>query len=154
MSLNTDALAGTLANGHLEQPSLHSSSVFHRDLRHKFYSLVSGEGGYLLLNNGRKIFDGSGGASVASIGHGNQRVAEAAMKQMMNVAYCSTTFYTTEVCEELCRYLVDSTNGKMARAYIVSSGRFPSLVKVAPKLIELRVRGHGGCIEACSAILS
>ncbi|KAG7287757.1 hypothetical protein NEMBOFW57_007272 [Staphylotrichum longicolle] len=41
---------------------------------------------------------------------------------MLAIPYCATIFYTTRVQEELCRYLVDSTKGNMARAYIVNSG--------------------------------
>ncbi len=92
-------------------------------LRHTFRSLARGRGSYLVLQNGQKILDGSGGASVASIGHGDPRVVAAAMKQMSEVAYCATIFYTTDVCERLCQFLVDSTGGHMARAYIVSSGQ-------------------------------
>ena len=109
-----------------------TSAVLHRDLRHKFLPVAKAEGSYLILDNGRKvfdssggsgkIFDGSGGAAVVSIGHGDPRVVEAAMKQMSEFAYCATMFYTSTVCEQLCRLLVDSTDGRMACAYIVSSG--------------------------------
>ncbi|CAK7211543.1 hypothetical protein SBRCBS47491_001160 [Sporothrix bragantina] len=44
------------------------------------------------------------------------------MAQMKSAAYCATIFYTSTACEQLCRFLVDSTDGHMARAYIVSSG--------------------------------
>jgi len=41
---------------------------------------------------------------------------------MNKIAYCPSVFYTTDVCERLCRFLVDSTDEHMARAYIVNSG--------------------------------
>ncbi|RKU46214.1 hypothetical protein DL546_003009 [Coniochaeta pulveracea] len=41
---------------------------------------------------------------------------------MIAAPYAATIFYTTQVAEDLCRFLVDSTNGHMARAYIVNSG--------------------------------
>ncbi|CAK7198255.1 hypothetical protein SEUCBS139899_000914 [Sporothrix eucalyptigena] len=102
--------------------SLQPSAVFHRQLRLNFPAIVRGEGSYLVLNDGRRILDASGGAAVACIGHGDARVAEAVMAQMRSVAYCATIFYTSTACEQLCRYLVDSTGGHMARAYIVCSG--------------------------------
>ena len=37
---------------------------------------VGGEGIYLHLADGTKIIDGSGGAAVACLGHGNQRIAD------------------------------------------------------------------------------
>ncbi len=99
------------------------SAVLHRDLGYEFLPLAAGEGNFLVLRDGRRIFDGSGGAAVGCIGWGNERVARAVMRQMMAIPYCATIFYTTRVQEELCRYLVDSTNGSMARAYIVNSGQ-------------------------------
>ncbi|KAH9897265.1 exocyst complex protein exo70 [Xylariomycetidae sp. FL2044] len=98
------------------------SSVLHRSLYHKFPRLQRGEGIYLLLDDGRKITDASGGAAVACIGHGDVRVQEKIAEQLTKVAYCSTIFYTTDVCEQLCQVLVDSTKGEMKRAYIVNSG--------------------------------
>lgn len=98
------------------------SAVLHRDLGYEFLHLAEGEGKYLVLGDGRKIFDASGGASVGCIGWRNERVVRAVTKQMMAIPYCSTVFYTTKVQEELCRFLVDSTHGNMGRAYIVNSG--------------------------------
>ena len=103
-------------------PSQPASAVFHRQLRLNFPAIVRGEGSYLILDDGRRILDASGGAAVACIGHGDARVAEAAMAQMKSIAYCATIFYTSTACEQLCRLLIDSTGGHMARAYIVSSG--------------------------------
>ncbi|AEO55154.1 hypothetical protein MYCTH_2055700 [Thermothelomyces thermophilus ATCC 42464] len=99
-----------------------SSAVLHRDLSYDFLSLSQGEGNYLVLEDGRRIFDASGGASVGCLGWGNERVARAVMKQLMAIPYCSTVFYTTRAQEELCRFLVESTHGHMGRAYIVNSG--------------------------------
>jgi adenosylmethionine-8-amino-7-oxononanoate aminotransferase len=99
------------------------SAVFHRDLGADFFPLKEGRGNYLILEDGRRIFDASGGAAVGCIGWGNERVAQAIMKQTMAMPYCATIFYTTKVQEELCRLLIDSTNGKMSRAYIVNSGK-------------------------------
>jgi adenosylmethionine-8-amino-7-oxononanoate aminotransferase len=96
--------------------------VLHRDLACDFFPLARGEGNYLVLEDGRKIFDASGGAAVGCLGWGNERVARAVMRQMLAIPYCATTFYTTKAQEELCRFLVDSTNGYMSRAYIVNSG--------------------------------
>ncbi|KKA27083.1 hypothetical protein TD95_001117 [Thielaviopsis punctulata] len=44
------------------------------------------------------------------------------MKQVNKVSYCATSFFTTAPAEGLCRFLVDSTDGAMQRAYIVNSG--------------------------------
>ncbi|KAK4662993.1 hypothetical protein QC763_601290 [Podospora pseudopauciseta] len=101
-----------------------SSAVLHRHLSEDFLVLSKSEGNYLILEDGRRVFDASGGAAVSCIGYRNKRVADAAYRQILDAPYCSTVFYTTKVQEELCRFLVDSTGGQMARAYIVNSGKF------------------------------
>lgn len=47
---------------------VHKSAVLHRHLHHDFLNLARGEGHYLVLDDGRKIFDASGGAAVACVG--------------------------------------------------------------------------------------
>ncbi|KAK8011270.1 PLP-dependent transferase [Apiospora arundinis] len=98
------------------------SAVLYRNLNTRFLSLLRGRGVSLELDNGLSVIDASGGAAVACIGHGDQRVRDAIVAQLDKVAYCSTLFYTADVCERLCQELVSSTNGHMSRAYIVSSG--------------------------------
>lgn len=99
-----------------------TSAVLHRSLKIDFPRIVGGEGNYIVLEDGRRIFDASGGAAVACIGHGDSRVHDAIMAQLKQISYCATIFYTTDVCERLCQELVDSTHGVMKRAYIVNSG--------------------------------
>ncbi|KXX83450.1 putative aminotransferase YodT [Madurella mycetomatis] len=112
----------TAANAAASTKAMETSAVLHRHLAYDFLPVVKAEGSYLVLGDGRKLFDASGGAAVGCIGWGDERVARAVMAQMMAIPYCTSVFYTTKVQEELCRHLVDSTNGKMSRAYIVSSG--------------------------------
>jgi adenosylmethionine-8-amino-7-oxononanoate aminotransferase len=47
---------------------------------------VRGEGIYLHRADGAKIIDGSGGAAVACLGHGNRRIAEAIGRQAATMA--------------------------------------------------------------------
>ncbi|KAI3329232.1 exocyst complex protein exo70 [Xylariaceae sp. AK1471] len=103
-------------------PAVSTSAVLHRSLKVDFPRIVGGEGNYVVLEDGRRILDASGGAAVACIGHGNTRVHDAIAAQLKQISYCSTIFYTTDVCEKLCQELVDSTHGVMKRAYIVNSG--------------------------------
>ncbi|KAI1079173.1 exocyst complex protein exo70 [Whalleya microplaca] len=106
-----------------------TSAVLYRSLRYGFPRIVGGQGCYLHLDDGRKILDASGGASVACLGHGNTQVQEAIVAQLQKIAYCSTIFYTTDVCEQLCQALVDSTHGQMKRAY--SSEAMEAAIKLA-----------------------
>ncbi|KAK3390862.1 pyridoxal phosphate-dependent transferase [Podospora didyma] len=118
VKLETDATADSANRVTMAK----KSAVLHRDLALEFLPLARSEGNYLILETGRRIFDASGGAAVGCIGWGNERVAQAVAKQVRDAPYCATIFYTTKVQEELCRELVDSTNGSMSRAYIVNSG--------------------------------
>ncbi|KAI0008605.1 exocyst complex protein exo70 [Xylariaceae sp. FL0662B] len=105
------------------------SAVLYRSLHRDFPRIIHGEGCYLLLEDGRKILDASGGASVACLGHGNTQVQEAIIAQLRKIAYCSTIFYTADVCEQLCQALVDSTHGHMRRAY--SSEAMEAAIKLS-----------------------
>lgn len=52
------------------------SAVLHRSLHHEPLRVVSAQGQYLHLSNGQRIFDATGGAAVACLGHGNERYAQ------------------------------------------------------------------------------
>ena len=99
------------------------SAVLHRNIHEEMCRVVRGEGSYLFLDDGTRILDAAGGAAVSCVGHGEARVQDAIMTQLKKVEYATTVFYTTDVCERLCKELVDSTDGQMSRAYIVNSGK-------------------------------
>ncbi|KAK4550463.1 hypothetical protein LTR36_000042 [Oleoguttula mirabilis] len=98
------------------------SAVLHRSLKHDPLRVVSAEGHYLRLSNGQNIFDATGGAAVACLGHGNKRVRQAVMEQMDRVSYCHSLFYGTAAAEGLAKLLTASTDGEMVRAFFISSG--------------------------------
>ncbi|KAF7194053.1 Aminotransferase [Pseudocercospora fuligena] len=110
----------TTTNGTDVKPS--KSAVLHRSLHHDPHQVVGAQGHYLFLSNGQEIFDATGGAAVACLGHGDVRVQDALIKQMQEVSYCHSLFYATRPAEELAKLLVDSTDGEMARAFFISSG--------------------------------
>ncbi len=83
---------------------------------------VAGEGIHLRLSDGREIIDGSGGAAVACLGHGNRRVAEAIAAQASRMAYAHTGFFTSEPAEALADLLLDGSPGGLSHAYFCSSG--------------------------------
>lgn len=49
------------------------SLVLHRSLHSDPLHVIAAQGHYLHLSNGQKIFDASGGAAVACLGHGEVR---------------------------------------------------------------------------------
>ena len=54
-----------------------SSSVFHRDLRAAYPSVVSAEGMYLRTESGQRILDAVGGAATVVLGHGVREITDA-----------------------------------------------------------------------------
>lgn len=99
-----------------------SDAVLHRDLKQHPFRVVSSSEFYLEFDDGRKILDATGGAAVSCIGHGDERVVEAIATQAKTLDYCHTMFYSCPSAEELCTKLIESTNGQMAKAFIVCSG--------------------------------
>ena len=73
------------------------------------------------------LSDATGGAAVACIGHGDPSVKDAVVRQMDEVSYCHSLFFSSSGAENLAKLLINSTNGVMTRAFIVSSGNLPSL---------------------------
>lgn len=116
-----------------------TSNVLHRSLHYDPTRVESAHGNLLHLSNGLQIFDATGGAAVACLGHGDersvhmrtncktiaellQRIAKAVADQMRKVSYCHSLFYATDSTEQLADMLIESTAGEMARAFIISSG--------------------------------
>jgi adenosylmethionine-8-amino-7-oxononanoate aminotransferase len=74
-------------------------NVLLRNLHKTFPIIAHGEGPYLFDQAGKKYFDGSGGALVTSLGHGNEALARAVFEQTKNVAYVNGTQFTSSVME-------------------------------------------------------
>ena len=55
------------------KPQVVQSVVLHRSLHHQPLRAIRAEGNYLTLDNGQTVFDATGGAAVACLGHGNKR---------------------------------------------------------------------------------
>ncbi len=98
------------------------SRTLQRSLHAVSETAVSGDGLRLHLANGQVVIDGSGGAAVASIGHGNGRVAAAMAAQAGRMAYAHTGFFTSEPAEALADMLLADEPGGLSHAFFVSSG--------------------------------
>jgi adenosylmethionine-8-amino-7-oxononanoate aminotransferase len=98
------------------------SSVLHRRLDEAFPLAVSGKDSRLVLDDGQELIDGSGGAAVACIGHGEARVAEAIGRQAASVAYVHSGFFSTAAAEALAELILEGQPGGLTRALFVSSG--------------------------------
>ncbi|KAJ6127302.1 Pyridoxal phosphate-dependent transferase major region subdomain 2 [Penicillium sp. IBT 18751x] len=98
------------------------SGVLYHQIRHRPLNIVGSRGSYLITEDGMEILDATCGAAVSCLGHSDKRVQEAIMEQLQKVPYCYSMFFTNSAAENLSKILVDSTGGKMTRAFIVSSG--------------------------------
>lgn len=108
-------------------PNESASAVLHRDIHTPPKKAVGAAGNYVFLDDGQKIFDATGGAAVSCLGHANPTVKAAISDQMDQLSYCHSAFFSTPSFEELASFLVDSTGGKMSKAYVVSSGTLANL---------------------------
>lgn len=98
------------------------SAVFHRHLRQAYPVAVSGEGPYLFDQSGKRYFDGSGGAAVSCLGHGHPAVVEAVARQVRQLEFAHTSFFTSEPAEALADDLVAHAPEGLSQVYFVSGG--------------------------------
>ncbi len=98
------------------------SHVLHRSITARPPVVLRGEGLKLYLADGREIIDASGGAAVACLGHGNERVKAAIINQMNEFSYAHTGFFSSSAAEKLAEILVGDHPGNLTHAFFVSSG--------------------------------
>ena len=97
------------------------SHILHRSLRGQFPAAAAARGMIITDRDGKDYIDASGGAAVSCLGHGHPDVIAAIHAQVDRVAYAHTSFFTTEVAEELADTLVADAPG-MSHVYLVSGG--------------------------------
>ncbi|MGJ7605597.1 aspartate aminotransferase family protein [Variovorax sp. LT1R20] len=96
--------------------------VFHRHLR-QTPPVAAGSHGMLIRDaEGREYLDASGGAAVSSLGHAHPEVLAAMHAQLDTLAYAHTSFFTSEVAEQLANELIASAPEGMSHVYLVSGG--------------------------------
>ncbi len=98
------------------------SKIIHRSLRGTLPFAVSAQGVSLTDRDGKQYIDGSGGAAVSCLGHGHPDVLAAMHAQIDRVAYAHTSFFTTDVAEELADTLIAGAPPGIGNVYFVSGG--------------------------------
>ena len=96
--------------------------ILHRQIRHTLPVAVSAQGMHIIDSQGREYIDASGGAAVSCLGHGHPDVLAAMHAQSSRLAYAHTSFFTTEVAEQLAEQLVRTAPDGISHAYFVSGG--------------------------------
>lgn len=96
--------------------------IFHRNPAQSLPLAVGGEGCYLIDANGRRYFDGSGGAAVSCLGHGHPSVISAMKQQLETLEYAHTSFFSSEPAEQLASLLAEHSPANLGHVYFLSGG--------------------------------
>jgi len=141
------------------------SHIFPRHCHATPPTAAYGEGCFLVDTEGKRYFDGSGGAAVSCLGHSNDRVRQAVKEQVDRLAFAHTGFLTSEPAETLADLLIANAPGDLDRVYLVSGGSeaTEAAIKLARQyftergepqrrhLIARRQSYHGNTLGALSA---
>ncbi len=141
------------------------SKIFPRHTKTIPPKAVRGEGCYLFDETGKAYFDGSGGAAVSCLGHGDPDIIAAVQDQAAKLSFAHTGFFTSEPAEALAEKLIRKAPGNLDRVYLVSGGSeaTEAAVKLARQyfveigqpqrqhLIARRQSYHGNTLGALAA---
>jgi len=88
----------------------------------EFPVAVRGDGVYLIDSDGKRYLDGSGGAAVSCLGHGNERVRNAIKSQVDALEFAHTRFFTNEPMEALAEDLLSDAPSGLTKAWFTCGG--------------------------------
>jgi len=97
------------------------SHALHRSLLHRPPRAVRGDGVYVIDEHGKRYLDGCGGAAVSCLGHSHPDVIDAIQRQSATLPYAHTSFFTTDVMEQLADKIVTAAPG-MGKVLLLSGG--------------------------------
>ncbi|MEH6386537.1 aspartate aminotransferase family protein [Pseudomonas profundi] len=117
------------------------SHVLHRSLVQSYPVAVKGEGVYLIDSTGKRYLDACGGAAVSCLGHSDPAVIPAIQRQVGELAYAHSSFFTSEPMEQLAAFLAARAPGSLDYVYFVSGGS--EAVESALKLARQYFVGKG-----------
>jgi len=108
---------------------------------------VAAQGAWITDAEGKRYLDGSGGAIVVGVGHGDRSLIEAARRQLEQTQYTHGSMFTTEVLEEYADEVAAVLPLEGARIYPVSGGS--EAVETAIKMARAYhlAGGHAGRIN-------
>lgn len=97
------------------------SHALHRSLLHRPPRAVRGDGVYVIDEHGKRYLDGCGGAAVSCLGHSHPDVIAAIHAQLATLPYAHTSFFTTDVMEQLADKIVAAAPA-MGKVLLLSGG--------------------------------
>ncbi|WP_182058898.1 aspartate aminotransferase family protein [Pantoea sp. ME81] len=98
------------------------SHIIHRSLRSTPAVAACAEGAYIFDKQGKQYLDACGGAAVSCLGHAHPDVLAAMHRQIDQLAYAHTSFFTSDTVEQLAEQLTRTAPGDLNYAYFVSGG--------------------------------
>lgn len=102
---------------------LHSYTNARRHVQTGPLTFVKGNGIFLTDDNGNEYLEGMSGLWSAALGFSNERLANAAYKQLMTLPYCHTFNHrTTDVVAELAEKLLAMAPVPMSKVFFACSG--------------------------------
>jgi adenosylmethionine-8-amino-7-oxononanoate aminotransferase len=96
--------------------------VLHRQIGQSYPAAASAAGAVIRDADGRDYIDAAGGAAVSCLGHSHPDVLAAMHEQLDRLAYAHTSFFTTQVAEELADDLMAHAPHGIGRVFFVSGG--------------------------------
>ena len=96
--------------------------VFHRNPRQTLPYAVKGDGIAIVDRDGKRYIDASGGAAVSCLGHSHPAVIQAIKRQLDEIAYAHTSFFTSQAAEDLADFLAERAPGDLNHVYFLSGG--------------------------------
>jgi adenosylmethionine-8-amino-7-oxononanoate aminotransferase len=96
--------------------------ILHRQISHSYPVAATARGVIIHDSAGKEYIDASGGAAVSCLGHAHPDVLAAMHKQLDQLAYAHTSFFTSQVAEELADDLITHAPSGLDRVFYVSGG--------------------------------
>lgn len=101
--------------------------------------IVKGEGVYIFDSDGKRYIDFSSQLMNVNIGHGNQRITEAVIRQMKKISYVYPGLIT-EVRGELGKIISEITPGKLTKSFFTLGGA--EAIENAIKIARIYTKRH------------
>src|SRR6516164_8769340 len=115
--------------------------TLHRQIGHSYPVATAARGIMIRDSVGKEYIDASGGAAVSCLGHSHPDVLSAMHRQLDQLAYAHTSFFTSQAAEELADELVAHAPEGLGRVFYVSGGS--EAVEAALKLARQYFVEHG-----------
>jgi adenosylmethionine-8-amino-7-oxononanoate aminotransferase len=96
--------------------------ILHRDTHHSYPVAANAKGAIIRDSAGKDYIDASAGAAVSCLGHAHADVLAAMHEQLDRLSYAHTSFFTSQVAEELADDLIAHAPAGIGHVFYVSGG--------------------------------